>query len=103
MDRTDSDIRIRYRQRYSFPKKFLSIQIEFPDGRVRTSLDEIDCIADDLVSAFVDSREFEKACRRMYWLSEDSKNIASELEVSYVLAERCGKHGKPGVIIYWEK
>ena len=103
LDMTDNDIRLRYAERVSFPQKYRAIEIEFPDGKMRSNVAELDLIAEELIHAFRQSKEFEKALHVLYWYTADSRNIASELDISYVLTNACGKNQSPGVIIYWEK
>jgi hypothetical protein len=103
LDASDNDIRLLYNDRCSFPKRFWSIQIEFPDGRMRFTKEDLDLVADDLIKKFQEGGSIKKAVSLLFWFAEDSKNIASEIELSYAITDACGKNGLPGVIVYWER
>ena len=103
LDQTDNDIRLEFVPRYSFPHRYWKIQIEFPDGKIRKNTSELDEIGSGLLKEFSSCGAIEKAVKILYWFSNDSRNVASVVKISYVLAEKCGKLKIPGVIIYWPK
>lgn len=103
LDKTDNDIRLEFVPRCSFPRRYWKIQMEFPDGKVRSSSAELDEIGSEMLREFSSGSAIERAGKILYWFSEDSRNVASVVKVSYVIAEKCSKAGRPGVIVYWPK
>lgn len=100
LDSSDVDVRLRYEQRYSLYDKFHAILLEFSDGIMRTSAEEINEVADQLNKQLT-HKVINQAFNKLYWFSESTRNVMAEVSISYVLVERC--ETKPGVVIFWKK
>ncbi len=77
--------------------------MEFPDRKIKRSPAELDEVGGEMLREFSSSDAIERAGKILYWFRNDSRNVASVVKVSYVIAEKCSKSGRPGVIVYWSK
>lgn len=102
IDKSDVDVRLYYEQSYSFPRKFYALPIPFDDSKVRTSIDELQSISDNLHNK-VSKVVMMQIVNKLYWFTEASKNGMVQVGISYVLVENCDGKGNPGILIFWKK
>lgn len=103
VDRSEYDIRLVYRQAFSFPDKYWKIALELHDGEIPTSISDIDQVENVLLETLETSQAFEKAKKALFWLTPGNRNSCTVVEISYVVSSYCVELGKPGIIIYWKR
>ena len=103
VDESDFDIRLRFHQTFSFPKRYWKIVLELPDGIVVKDSKELDSIGEMILEQFKVSDAHEKAKRTLFNLTKLSKHQVNYIDISYVICSSCGKKKKPGIIIYWAR
>lgn len=103
VDRGEYDIRLVYKQTFSFPYKYWKIVLGIPDGSIPSSTSDIDEMESRLLDALEKNPAFVKAGKALYWLTPGSRNSCTTVEISYVVSSYCKELGKPGIIIYWKR
>lgn len=103
VDNSEYDIRLVYKQTFSFPDRYWKIVFELPEGSIPSSASDINEMEDRLLDALEKSPAFVKAGKALFWLTPGSRNSCTTVGISYVVSSYCKELGKPGIIIYWKR